>query len=263
MTPDTPTHTRPARSRAGAASMRSPTRRIIRPLIRPLIRLAAWQAALLLAAPPAHAWDPVNVFNGAVHTQLNRQIRQGVNDLFRSIENPSSESRPANVPIQAAGPADIVLYGTEGCGYCRRARQHLVSRQIPYVNKDVQHDRQAESEFRALRGRGVPLILLGDQKLVGFSAATFDRAYKKFQAQHPAASPQTAAASASLNTGDVLAARIGRVQVLADADDQATRLGYLAKHEEVIYLGQTQGRYIKVQGADHSGWVDQALVAKP
>lgn len=40
-------------------------------------------------------------------------------------------------------------------------------------------------------------------------------------------------------------------------------LGQLARHEEVITLGEVQGRYVRVKRADTEGWAEQALLAKP
>jgi SH3-like domain-containing protein len=57
--------------------------------------------------------------------------------------------------------------------------------------------------------------------------------------------------------------RIARVKLLAEARPQGKVLGQLARNEEVIYLGEAQGHYLRVRSADLEGWVDQALLAKP
>jgi hypothetical protein len=40
-------------------------------------------------------------------------------------------------------------------------------------------------------------------------------------------------------------------------------VGQLDKKEEVVYLGETQDRFLKVKSATAEGWVDQALLTKP
>jgi glutaredoxin len=239
---------------------------------RLIIILACW------VTTPSFAWDPVSVFNNAVHGQVNRQINRGVAGVFRSIETPSASSRPANAEIRDARPGEIVLYGTPNCGYCKQARAHLQSRGIPYLEKDVSSNAQAESEWRALGGRGVPLTIMGSHKLTGFSAASFDKTYAQFQAEQvgaasaasgsaqPAAKPAGQPASqavAAYGAGDLLSARIARVKLLAEPQPESKAIGQLDKQEEVIYLGEAQGRYLKVKSAATEGWVDQALVVKP
>lgn len=40
-------------------------------------------------------------------------------------------------------------------------------------------------------------------------------------------------------------------------------LGQLGKQKEVVYLGERDGRYLKVRSADLEGWADEALLGKP
>lgn len=223
-------------------------------------------------ASPSFAWDPVSVFNNAVQGQVNQQIRRGVNEAFKSITIPSTGSRPAGVEIREARPGEVVIYTTPTCGYCTRALAHLKRRAIPHLEKDVSANPQARSEWQALGGRGVPLALFGSQKLSGFSTASYDSAWARFQAeqasapaarQGAAAAPVPAAAASGLAAGDVLVARIARVKLLAEAQPQGKVLGQLGKQEEVIYLGETDGRYLKVRSADLEGWADSALLGKP
>lgn len=243
---------------------------------------------LFALAPVAHAWDPVSVFNNAVQGQVNQQIRRGVNEAFRSITTPSASSRTDSAEIRDARPGEVVIYTTPTCGYCRQALAHLRNRNIPFLEKDVSANAQARSEWQALGGRGVPLALFGSQKLSGFAAASYDKAWAQFQVELASAAPATAgqpsaapagAGQASLSVqpvavpagsvvnglaaGDVLVAHIARVKLLDDAQPQAKVLGQLDKQEEVIYLGKAQGRYLRVKGADLEGWAEQSLLGKP
>jgi glutaredoxin len=228
------------------------------------------------------------VFNNAVQGQVNQQIRRGVNEAFRSITTPSAESRPAGVDIREARPGEVVIYTTPTCGYCKRALAHLQSRNIPFLEKDVSANAQAQSEWQALGGRGVPLALFGSQKLSGFAAASYDKAWAHFQTEQASAAqagagstgaaragasqasiavqPTAVPAGPAVNgfaAGDVLVARIARVKLLAEAQPAARSVGQLAKNEEVIYLGEAQGRYLRVKGADLEGWAEQSLLGKP
>ena len=220
----------------------------------------------ILHIPCAFAWDPLTVLNGAVQSQVNRQIYQGVTEVFRSIGTPSTGARPTNIDIRDARPGEVVIYTTPTCGYCKQARAHLQSRNIPFLEKDVSGNPQAQAEWKSLGGRGVPLALIGSQKLTGFSAASYDSAWARFQAEQsaaPAVQPTPSTAASGFSASDLLVARIARVKLLATAQPDAKVIGHLAKSEEVIYLGEARGRYLKVKGADLEGWADQALLAKP
>lgn len=231
-----------------------------------------------MISAPATAWDPVSVFQNAVQGQINHQIRRNVSEAFRSIATPTTGTRPADAEIRDARPGEVVLYATPNCGYCKQARAHMQSRNIAYLEKDILSNAQAESEWRALGGRGVPLTIMGSHKLMGFSAASFDKTYAKFQAEQTSAAPaasgptqpnaKTASTAHSPSViayteGDLLTTRIARVKLLADPQAESAALTQLDKKEEVIYLGETQGRYLRVKSASAEGWVDRALVVKP
>lgn len=73
----------------------------------------------------------------------------------------------------------VVLYGTQTCPYCARAREFLHAKNIPYLERDVQHSDQAKKEFSQLGGTGVPVLLVGDRRIQGFNQDALDSALKK------------------------------------------------------------------------------------
>ncbi len=64
----------------------------------------------------------------------------------------------------------IEMYVTDWCPVCKRAESYLRSKNYPYVKYDIDKDESAKRRFQDLGGRGVPLILVGSQKMSGFSA---------------------------------------------------------------------------------------------
>lgn len=218
---------------------------------------------LFATACPAFAWDPLSAIDRAVQGQLNRQIHRGVAEVFHSIEIPGTGIRPTDADIRDVRPGEVVIYTTPTCGYCTQALAHLNRRNIPYLQKDVSANHQAQSELQALGGRGVPLTLMGTQTLTGFSTASFDAAYARFQADRARAATAPATGAVAFATGDVLVARIARVKLLNEAQPAARAVGELARNEEVIVLGEVRGRYLRVRSADAEGWADQTLLARP
>lgn len=83
---------------------------------------------------------------------------------------------PGNItkPKRSKG---VVMYSTSWCGYCKKAALHFRKKNIPFTEHDIEKSEQAAREYRQLNGRGVPIILIGDQRMNGFNATAFDRIY--------------------------------------------------------------------------------------
>jgi len=73
---------------------------------------------------------------------------------------------------QASGKR-VVIYTAPGCAHCRRAKAFLRKRGIPFREMDVGRSPRAMKELQRLGGRGVPVLLVGGERLDGFSEARF------------------------------------------------------------------------------------------
>lgn len=71
----------------------------------------------------------------------------------------------------------VVMYSTSWCGYCKKARKHFTSKNIAFTEYDIEKNARAKKEYDALNGRGVPVILVGKQRMNGFTASRFDYLY--------------------------------------------------------------------------------------
>jgi glutaredoxin len=84
------------------------------------------------------------------------------------------ESRPA---LERKMKADVVLYTTSWCPYCRKARDYLRSRGIDFVEYDIEKDREAAIRKRQLDNRGgVPFAIINGRSISGFSVSAYERA---------------------------------------------------------------------------------------
>lgn len=77
------------------------------------------------------------------------------------------------------GNKRVVMFSAEWCGVCKRAKRYFRSQQIAFTEHDIEKSASAARDFKQLGGRGVPLILVGDNKLYGFSQASFNRLYRR------------------------------------------------------------------------------------
>ncbi len=69
----------------------------------------------------------------------------------------------------AIGDAPVVLLSTSTCGYCRQLRGNLAAWGVAYVDVDVESDRKGQLAYDLVNGRGVPILLVGDTVVHGYS----------------------------------------------------------------------------------------------
>jgi len=70
----------------------------------------------------------------------------------------------------------VVIYSTPTCPYCKRVKDYLTRRGIPYIEHNVALDRDAAKEMVKKSGQlGVPVILIDDEVLIGFNQTPLDR----------------------------------------------------------------------------------------
>lgn len=81
----------------------------------------------------------------------------------------SCNGMQANPVAQGRAQAAVILYGTDWCPYCARARSFLASLRVPYSDLDVEKDAAARSAFDKLNGDGYPLIWVDGQVLYGLN----------------------------------------------------------------------------------------------
>ncbi|MDG1687681.1 MAG: glutaredoxin family protein [Gammaproteobacteria bacterium] len=82
-------------------------------------------------------------------------------------------------PTITPNDKQVTMYSTGWCGYCRKARESFTRQGIPFKELDIEKSAQAKQEYDALNGRGVPLILIDDEQMTGFSVRTFKQLYEK------------------------------------------------------------------------------------
>lgn len=91
-------------------------------------------------------------------------------------------SAPAQAAPKASAEAPaIVMYATQTCGYCAKARQYFKARGLHWDERDIETSAQAAQEWKALNGQGTPLILIGDEKISGFHQARLDALLAKYE----------------------------------------------------------------------------------
>lgn len=76
-----------------------------------------------------------------------------------------------NQSASASKVADVTIYSTPWCAFCRTEKQWLDSLGVSYISKDIEEDPNAKEELLAKLGgqfQGVPTTDIGGDMIVGF-----------------------------------------------------------------------------------------------
>ena len=75
----------------------------------------------------------------------------------------------------------VIVYSTNWCAYCKTAKQYLTSKNVEWVEKNIEEDAGAHKELMEKLGgnyRGVPVIDVYGTIVLGFDRAKIDAALK-------------------------------------------------------------------------------------
>jgi glutaredoxin len=139
--------------------------------MKPRLLFPVLFAAIFLAAVPPEACAQIykwtdeagNIrFSDSPPAGVRVQKVQGV------APSPGTESAsPKGKPEQKI---KVILYMTDWCGYCRKARELLQALDVELVEYNVEKNREKYQEFKTKGGRGVPLIDVEGLIIKGYNA---------------------------------------------------------------------------------------------
>ena len=163
----------------------------------------AISAVLLIASPPRNAVSDIYKWvddNGVIHfsDQSPGENEAGANvDVMpstpMSVKPPAAgradkaaqtirEKPPAPKAEKPVAPRTVELYVTSWCRYCKQAKAWLKARGIPFKAYDVEKDSRAARRRRELHpSTGVPLAVINDTIILGFSETSYQQALQKGQ----------------------------------------------------------------------------------
>lgn len=125
---------------------------------------------------------------GAAHAEIYRWTDQ--NGKVHFADRPSAAHTSETVKLRIntyesvgydtsatdAGK-DVVMYSASWCGVCKKARRYFEDSRIAFTEFDIDKNPKARSAYEKLGARGVPVILVGKQRMNGFSIEGFRRIY--------------------------------------------------------------------------------------
>lgn len=70
----------------------------------------------------------------------------------------------------------VVIYSTPTCHFCNLAKEYLTKNNVSFESFDVSTDREKQMEILDKTGQmGVPVILIGEDVVVGFNKPLIDQ----------------------------------------------------------------------------------------
>lgn len=111
--------------------------------------------------------------DGVTHYSEKPPAEGGGNSVTIDV-TPAMEGAPADSEASPRSRS-VVIYSAEWCGVCKQAKQYFHLHQVAYTEYDVEKSAKGIADFRKLRGHGVPIILVGNDRMDGFNAARFEK----------------------------------------------------------------------------------------
>ena len=78
---------------------------------------------------------------------------------------------------------DMLLFTTQTCPYCKAARQFLNTSEVSinWCEIDINQSAKGYRLFQQFSGQGVPLAIIGDERIEGFSQRSYHKAINSYQ----------------------------------------------------------------------------------
>jgi len=111
---------------------------------------------------------PSNVDNQKVKVKIN---------TYDKVEVLDTGTQPGN--SKKKGHQRIVMYSTQWCGVCKKAKKYFLNNKIQFVEYDVERSAKGKKDFADLKGTGIPIILIGNKRMNGFNVARFEQLYAR------------------------------------------------------------------------------------
>ncbi len=73
----------------------------------------------------------------------------------------------------------VILYATEWCGYCQKARELMDEHNISYYEYDIETSAEGNELHKKLGGNGIPVLLIDGEVVKGYSPSRILRLANK------------------------------------------------------------------------------------
>lgn len=75
--------------------------------------------------------------------------------------------------------AEVTIYSTPTCVHCKAAKAYMTENNIPFTEKNVMEDTEARNWMQERGYRGVPVIVVDGEEMLGFDPQKFSEMVNK------------------------------------------------------------------------------------
>jgi glutaredoxin 3 len=114
-------------------------------------------------------------------THVSENPPEGKMDVAQAVvgEAPDKGTKAEEKKEFRVRPAEVTIYTMPTCPWCHRAKAWLRDKKIRYKEVDVSTDKKGHEEMVRISGQtGVPVILVGDEVIVGFNEGRLNQIFK-------------------------------------------------------------------------------------
>ncbi|MDP2829913.1 MAG: glutaredoxin family protein [Sulfuricellaceae bacterium] len=133
--------------------------------------MKVWIALLCLVA---------GLTNGNAHAEVYKIVGADGKISYSDTPpvNPDTKAQTLKIQTWTGSPSvstsgsrvgKVTILSAKWCGVCTQAKSYMKSHSIAFEEWDIDQSDFARSKMRELGAKGVPVILVGTQKMVGFS----------------------------------------------------------------------------------------------
>ena len=72
----------------------------------------------------------------------------------------------------------VVMFSASWCGYCKKAKAYFKKNRIRFTEYDIEKSSKGKRLYAQMGATGVPVILVGNKRMNGFSESGFKHLYR-------------------------------------------------------------------------------------
>ncbi|MDH3695024.1 MAG: DUF4124 domain-containing protein [Gammaproteobacteria bacterium] len=112
--------------------------------------------------------------NGTIHYS-DKPIEENAESLSIQVYSLETASEIQNQDTVSVSGGGVKIYTATWCTWCERAKTYMHSKGIVFNEYDVENSVIGRQEYKRLNGKGVPIILVGSQRMNGFNPDRLDQ----------------------------------------------------------------------------------------
>ncbi len=102
-------------------------------------------------------------------------VQPKATNTYSSVDQPATSATTGTKPSITG--KTVVMYSAVWCGICKKAKSYFRKNGIPFSEYDIETSQKGRRDYKRLKGNGVPIILVGKQRMDGFSPGRFESMY--------------------------------------------------------------------------------------